>query len=42
MLEFPHITKGCLSLPKMLSGANSFEMNEIQEEETEAAVTKRS
>jgi hypothetical protein len=29
----------CLSLAKMLSGANSFELNEIQEEET--AITKR-
>ena len=31
-----------LSLPKMLSGANSFEMNEIQDEKTEAAISKRS
>jgi hypothetical protein len=31
-----------LSIPKMLSGANSFEMNEIQEVETEVAITERS
>ena len=30
-----------LFLPKMLSGANSFENNEIQEEETEVAITER-
>jgi len=30
-----------LFLPKMPSGANSFEINEIQEEETEVAITKR-
>ena len=31
-----------LSLPKILSGANAFEINDIQEDETEASVVRRS
>jgi hypothetical protein len=29
-----------LSLPKMLSGANAFEISEVQEEETETVPTR--
>ena len=32
----------CLSLLKMLSGANVFEISDIQEDETEASLTRRS
>jgi hypothetical protein len=37
----PPRTGRSLSLPKILSGMNSFEINEIQEEETGAAITRR-
>ena len=33
--ERPKLTSGDLSLPKMLSGANAFEISDIQEDETE-------
>jgi len=35
------LEKNGLSLPKMLSGMNSLEINEIREEETEDAITRR-
>jgi hypothetical protein len=31
-----------LCLPKILSGANAFEISDIQEDETEAGLTRRS